>query len=234
MLILGLVEAALELIPEAIAHDSKVVAASKARKKVPIHTLLDESIHHMAMRNLSNNEKRGRPDIVHRSLLTALDSVFAREAKLQLFVHTYAGQIFEVNQQTRLPRRYHRFVGLMEQLLLEKNLPVQGQQLLQLHDGPITQYVQSLQPTRTLLLEEGGQSFSPLELAELLMEEAKPMVLVGGFAHGAIQSEIRQLADQKVSLDPESLSTSTVIGMLLHALENTLNLTEQRFSKAKR
>ncbi|MFX1563961.1 MAG: 16S rRNA methyltransferase [Promethearchaeota archaeon] len=234
MLILGIVEAALELIPEAIAHDSTVVTAAKTRRKVPAHTLLDESIHHMAMRNLSNNEKRGRPDIVHRSLLTALDSVFAREAKLQLFVHTYTGQIFEVNQQTRLPRRYNRFVGLMEQLLLEKTLPVQGQPLLQFHDGPIDQYVQSLQPTRTFLLEEGGQSISPLELARLLMEEAKPIVLVGGFAHGAITSEIRQLADQKVCIDPESLSTSTAIGMLLHSLENTLNLTEQRFSKAKR
>lgn len=234
MLILGLVEAALELVPETIAHDSTVVAAARARRKVPRQTLLDESVHHMVMQNLPNRERRGRPDIVHRSLLTALDSVFAREAELQLFVHTYTGQIFEVNQRTRLPRRYNRFVGLMEQLLLKKTLPAQGNPLLQLHDGPIAQYVQLLQPTRTFLLAEDGQSISPVELAQLIIDEAKPMVLAGGFAHGTITSEIVQLADQKVCLDPESLPTSTTIGMLLHTLEITLNLTEQRFSKAKR
>jgi rRNA small subunit pseudouridine methyltransferase Nep1 len=233
MLILGIVEAALELIPEMITHDSTVIAAAKSRRKVPRQTLLDEAIHHSALQKLPNKEKRGRPDIVHRALLTTLDSVYARELELQIFVHTITGQILEVNQQTRLPRRYNRFVGLMEQLLLEKILPTKGPPLIQLHAEPLVQYLELLQPTQTFLLVKDGKSMSPLELAQLLKNEAKPMVLVGGFAHGAIASEISKLADQKVSFDPESLPASTVIGMLLHTLENTLNLTEQRFSKEK-
>ncbi len=233
MLILGLVEASLELVPETIADNSMVISAAKARGKIPSHTLLDESIYHTILENLPQREKRGRPDIVHRALLTALDSVFAREAELKLFVHTITGKIFEVNQQTRLPRRYNRFLGLMEQLLLKKLLPAKEYPLLHLYDESLAEYVQLLKPTRTFLLSEDGQPITPPELAQLLIDESKPMVLVGGFAHGAFAPEIEQLADQKVCLDPESLPTSTVIGMLLHTLENTLNLSKQRFSKAK-
>jgi len=234
MFILGLVEASLELVPETIAQDSIVVSAAKARGKIPSHTLLDESIYKVILENLPYREKRGRPDIVHRALLTALDSVFSREAELHLFVHTIAGKIFEVNQRTRLPRRYNRFVGLMEQLLLKKPLPSKENPLLQLYDDSLAEYVQLLRPTQTFLLSEDGQPISPPELAQLIIDEHKPMVLVGGFAHGTFASEITQLADQKVCLDPDPLPTSTVIGMLLHTLENTLNLSKQRFSKIKR
>ena len=118
MLSLGIVEAALELIPAAIIKHPAVLAAAKTRGRPAPHMLLDEAVHSPAMNSLPDSEKRGRPDIAHRALLTVLDSVFAREQQLvQLLLHTYDGRILEIDPSTRLPRRFVRFVGLMEQLL---------------------------------------------------------------------------------------------------------------------
>ncbi|MFW9984574.1 MAG: 16S rRNA methyltransferase, partial [Candidatus Odinarchaeota archaeon] len=79
MLILGLIDAALELVPVEITSDPAVISTAKSRGKPPDQILLDDALHSKALQQLPDNEKRGRPDIIHRSLLTALDSILARE-----------------------------------------------------------------------------------------------------------------------------------------------------------
>lgn len=232
MLSLGIVETALELVPTAIAKHPAVVAAARIRGRPPTRTLLDEAVHAPAMSSLPDSEKRGRPDIVHRALLTTLDSVFVRENQLAaLFVHTYDGHIIEIDPRTRLPRRFVRFVGLMEQLLSgqTKKPGPEARPLLRIHPERLTVFVQQLHPSRVILLTEDGDPTPSTELAQRLLAEPNPLVLVGGFARGTFTRAVQELAAQKVSLDPEPLSTSTVVGMLLHSLENSLDLARRRF-----
>jgi rRNA small subunit pseudouridine methyltransferase Nep1 len=189
------------------------------------------------MRSLPDSEKRGRPDIVHRALLAILDSVFVRENQLAvLFVHTYDGHIIEIDPTTRLPRRFVRFVGLVEQLLSgqAKEPGPEGRPLLRIRPEPLTVFVQQLHPSRIILLTEDGNPTPSTELAQRLLAEPNPLVLVGGFARGTFTQAVQELAAQKVSLDPEPLSTSTVVGMLLHALENSLDLARRRFREGPR
>jgi rRNA small subunit pseudouridine methyltransferase Nep1 len=189
------------------------------------------------MRSLPDSEKRGRPDIVHRALLAILDSVFVRENQLAvLFVHTYDGHIIEIDPTTRLPRRFVRFVGLVEQLLSgqAKEPGPEGRPLLRICPEPLTVFVQQLHPSRIILLTEDGNPTPSTELAQRLLAEPNPLVLVGGFARGTFTEAVQELAAQKVSLDPEPLSTSTVVGMLLHALENSLDLARRRFREGPR
>lgn len=233
MLILGLVEAALELVPDAIAQEPAVVVAAKARGKVPHQTLLDEAVYHSLLQKLPNHEKRGRPDIVHRSLLTALDSVLARENRLRIFVHTYTGQIIQIQPGTRLPRRLPRFMGLIEQLLITTKVPQTKSPLLQLYSDNFEAYLRELKPSRVFLLAQEGTLMTPNAFGQQLHDEANPIVLIGGFAHGSISSNITDHVDQRVCLDPELLPASTVIGMIIHSLENILNLADHRFSKPK-
>jgi rRNA small subunit pseudouridine methyltransferase Nep1 len=237
MLSLGIVETALELVPTAIAKHPSVVAAAKTRGRPPTGILLDEGVHSPAMSRLPDAEKRGRPDIVHRALLTILDSVFVRESQLaSLFVHTYDGRIVEVDPHTRLPRRFVRFVGLMEQLLSgQAKKPAPGAEpLLRVRSELLTGFVQVLHPSCVILLTEDGIPTSPAELAKHLLAESNPLVLVGGFARGAFSQSVRELATQRVSVDPEPLSTSTVVGMVLHSLENGLDLAGRRFREGPR
>lgn len=230
MLVLGIVESPLELVPSIIAQHPAIKAAAKARRKKPEHTLLDEAVHSAAIKTLPYFEKRGRPDVLHRSLLTALDSVLARENRLTLFVHTGADAIIEVKSQTRLPRRFARFTGLMEQLLLTKRVPPQGSILMQLRRRKLAVQIQRLKPSCTFLLTEGGKPTPPTELAQLICSEEKPLVMIGGFAHGAFTSTTMQLADQKVCVYPAPLSASTVVGVVLNSVANQLRLSKQRFN----
>jgi rRNA small subunit pseudouridine methyltransferase Nep1 len=233
MLILGLIDTALELVPVEITSDPNVVSTAKSRGKSPEHILLDESLHSKALQQLPDAEKRGRPDIVHRSLLTALDSVLAREGQLEVFIHTYNGEIIEVQSGTRLPRRTARFTGLMEQLLVTKRVPVSGNPLLQIRPEPLKAYLEHLKPSKIYLLSPDGTPTPPTQLAQTLLAETKPVVLVGGFAHGEPAPTTSKNADHQVSIDPESLPTSTVVGMIIHSVESVLNLTSRRFQQQK-
>ncbi|MFX1245652.1 MAG: 16S rRNA methyltransferase [Promethearchaeota archaeon] len=224
MLLLGLVETSLELVSEEMVQHSSVLRTAKARGKEPAHLLLDEAVFPKVVQALSTSEKRGRPDIAHRSLLIALDSVLAQNEQLQVFVHTIADQVIQIRPGTRLPRREARFVGLIEQLLQAGRVPQSGSPLLELYAGTLEKYLNELTPSRTIVLTPTGTPMTPLALAKTLVSEARPLVLVGGFAHGELSTRITDLANETVSLHPEFLPTSTIVGMIIHNLETALNL----------
>ncbi len=233
MLVLGLIETALELVPADLANNIVVVGNAQMRGKPPTQILLDERFHSKALQGLPDAEKRGRPDIAHRSLLVALDSVLAREDQLEVFVQTYSGEIIQITRGTRLPRRIQRFVGLIEQLLLNKRVPPQGEPLLQVIPGDLETFLKELKPSQIVLLSEKGTPMSPTNLAKSLAQETKPLVLVGGFAHGEEKLNLAKLVDRQVSFDPEPLPTSTIVGMLIHSMEQVLDLSTHRFHRSK-
>lgn len=233
MLVLGLIESSIELVPEKLATDTAVTASAQLRGKPPNQILLDESLHSNAVRTLPDSQKRGRPDVVHRCLLTALDSVLAKSGHLEVFVHTITGEIIQIATSTRLPRRTQRFVGLMEQLLLHKRVPLEGDPLLQIVPENLEMYLRSIVPSQTFLLSLEGTPMSPTRLAKTLVKETKPVVLMGGFAHGEVNPRVLELVDQQISIDPELLAASTVVGMIVHSIEAVLDLSAHRFSDAK-
>jgi len=59
-----------------------------------------------------------RPDLVHQTLLALLDSPLNKFGKLQVYMVTRQHQhLIEINPNTRIPRTFKRFSGLMAQLL---------------------------------------------------------------------------------------------------------------------
>ena len=91
-----------------------------------------------------------------------------------------------------------------------------------------------LHPSSIILLTEDGKPTPAPELAQRLLAESMPLVLLGGFARGTFSQAVLELATEKVSLDHEPLSTSTVVGMVLHALENSLDFAKRRFREGPR
>jgi len=78
-----LVESSLELIPAELSNHQSVLAYSKKFKKNISNTLLDNSWHFGAMKGLENEIKRGRPDIVHLTLLSICTSPAFYENKVR-------------------------------------------------------------------------------------------------------------------------------------------------------
>ena len=92
-LILILVECGLEIIPRQIRNHSSV--KKNRTNKIYSSQLLDNALHHSAMKNLKNSIKRGRPDIVHLCLLNALGSPLNKSSNLKLYIHTIKNKIFK-------------------------------------------------------------------------------------------------------------------------------------------
>ena len=56
--------------------------------------------------------------IYFQCLLMLMDSPLNRAGLLQVYVHTEKNALIEINPQTRIPRTFTRFCGLMGKLLI--------------------------------------------------------------------------------------------------------------------
>ena len=83
-----------------------------------MHVLLsgDEHANYISSK-LHKDPADFRPDILHQSLLTLLDSPLNKAGQLQVYITTTTNQVIKVNPVTRIPRTFKRFAALMAQLL---------------------------------------------------------------------------------------------------------------------
>lgn len=210
VLTLILAEAELELVPESIKMHPQVQRAAQARDRRAGRTLLDASMHHEAMRGLPESERRGRPDLVHFSLLLALDSALNQADGLRIVVHTRNDERLAVNPATRLMRHYPRFVGLMEKLFREGASPNAQEPLLVLESGwPLRRVLEHHASGPIVCFHEGGR---PVEPGAFLEEKATGdlTVVLGCFPHGDFHEEPAKWAADVVSLGGAPLSVWTV------------------------
>lgn len=203
-------EASLEIVPPEIRNHPAVISDAKRRKKKVSEILLDDSKHHSAMERLKFREKRGRPDIVHQCLLLLLDSPMRKN--FEVYVHTINGLIIRISSETRLPRNYNRFIGLMETLFKEKVIKSGDKKLIEIVDLSLSELVKGKE---VVILSEKGEKFG----SEVLHGEVA--VCIGAFAHGDFfKSTLDALGDYKaVSLGRESYSSLYVTSRILSEYE---------------
>ncbi|KAK7483726.1 hypothetical protein BaRGS_00025047 [Batillaria attramentaria] len=84
-----------------------------------------------------------RPDITHQCLLMLMDSPLNRAGLLQVYVKTEKNVLIEINPQTRIPRTFERFCGLMVQLLHKFSIHAADgpQKLLKVIKNPVTDHL---------------------------------------------------------------------------------------------
>jgi rRNA small subunit pseudouridine methyltransferase Nep1 len=236
MLTLIIAESALETIPESLWNHPAIKKLSKIRQRPPSQILLDRSYHHTAMKNLENNEKRGRPDIVHFALLEALGSPLNKEKQLATYVHTLSDITIQINNETRLPRNYSRFVSLMEQLFETHRVPPDKTEkpLLTMKQQTFTQLIkEEVKPTHLTALTRTGK---PRTLEDTISDIAKTertCVLIGGFPKGHFTKTVTELADETVCIDSEMLETWTVVSRTVYEFERALSLPQKRLKQAR-
>jgi rRNA small subunit pseudouridine methyltransferase Nep1 len=181
------------------------------------------------MKNLPWSERRGRPDIVHFSLLEALGSPLNKEGLLRVYVHTISNCIISISPETRLPRNYDRFVGLFEQLFKLGQIPSNGPPLLILtQKTTLTKLVKKIKPDYTIAFSRTGDFTTLQECVSAFVDEKNPLVIVGGFPHGRLSSDSLKLADEVVAIDREMLETWTLTARIVYEYEKLLSLPLKR------
>lgn len=214
-----MVEAALELVPVEISHHPAVVSYARRRGKDPTEVLLDRSYHHAAMLRLEKSWKRGRPDIVHFTLLEVLGSPLNRSKYVETYVEAQSGHVIYIDPETRLPRTYERFKGLIEKLYREPVVEFHGKTLLRLEKGGLKEISDKVKPDIRILLSEKGSRLRWRELAERILEHDRPMVMLGAFPKGDFEEETRMNADLEVSIWDQPLESWIVASRVLTMVE---------------
>lgn len=219
MLTLILTDAELELIPKEIQNHPSVKNTAKARNKKVGEVILDSSLHHSALENLKDGSKRGRPDIAHIFLILTLDSIANLENQLEIFIHTRNNEVISVNNKTRIPKNYNRFIGLIEQLFREKEVP-KDSPLLKIENKNFAQLISECRGRRIALTPEARK----IDLTEVFRKEDDFVCIIGGFPEGDFLSNVYELVEEKISIYDGLLKVWTVVSEILVGYEKAKRL----------
>lgn len=151
------------------------------------------------MKGLWDEKRRGRPDIVHISLLIANESILNREGMLDMVVHTRNNEAIKISPEMKVIKNYNRFKGLVEQLFKEKEVPL-GNPLMRMESRGVTEIVNEINADKVIVLSENGEA-KPLEDA-LTKNSA---CIIGGFPHGDFISPVKEIADEVIAIYPSPL-----------------------------
>lgn len=225
-LVLLLLEASLETVPQEIASHPAVVKSARRRGKKPTEIVLDVSVHYHAMKGLPHFEKRGRPDIVHVSLLEALDSPLNKHNLLKVVVHTIGGHAIFIDPTTRLAKNYNRFIGLVEQLFQYGRIPPRGDtSLMYLRTVKLQRLIEDVGSEGLILLREVC-NYKPMHEVVRQAIASKLAVGIGAFPHGDFSEETVKQATYCYSIYREPLTTLTVVSRLIASAERALGVFE--------
>ena len=210
-----LAESALELVPKEIRKLPAVTSDAKRRQKDASEVLLDRSFHHSAMGRLKDSEKRGRPDLVHVTLLDVTGTPVYLDGMARVFVHTFDDVVLEFAEKTRIPKNYLRFRGLMEEALVER--PKDG--LIRVYPMKVRDLVRRISSDLVVGLSVQGKQLSMEELAQMTSSAKEPTVLVGGFPHGHFAPETISACDQLIRIHSKPLEAHVVASRLFYEVE---------------
>jgi len=215
-----LAESSLEMVPTEIQNHPSVISHSKKLGKSPSNILLDNSWHYAAMKGIQNENKRGRPDIVHFSLLEACSIPLYFEKKLTIYIHTLNDKVIKVGDDIHLPKSFHRFAGLIEKLFYEKRIESRGKKLLEINDMSFSKLIEEINPKNVIGLSSVGRPSSFCGVARSLTENS--CVVIGGFQKSHFSDSTVSKIDQLVNVNSESLESHVVTARILYEYEKTI------------
>ena len=213
-------ESALELVPLELQRHNSVTASARRFNKKPSEILLDISWHFAAMKGIKNEIKRGRPDLVHFSLLEACSIPLYFENKLNVYVHTIDDKVISVGQNVRLPKSYHRFIGLVEKLYATGKIKEGDNTLLEIKDMNFGNLIKKINPKQTIALSSKGIKSSYQKLAEEIKDNT--CIVIGGFSKGQFSDKNRTYFDKEISVDKEPLEAHIIISRVLYEYEKRI------------
>ena len=220
MLSLILAESSLELVPKELQQHPAVLSHAKKLGKKPSEILLDNSWDYAAMKGIKNEIKRGRPDLLHLCLLQSCSIPLYHKSKIQVYIHTIDDKVIKLGKNVRLPKSFHRFLGLLEKLYKEKTIKVQNDILLEITEMNFSQLIDKINPTKVIALSTEGKQSTYSDVAGKLDDNS--CLVVGGFQKGHFFDSTKNRFDDSFKVDLEPLDAHVVIGRTLYEYEKTI------------
>ena len=215
-----LAESALELVPKELQNHNSVLAYSKKNGKKPSEVILDVSWHFAAMKGIKNEIKRGRPDLIHFCLLECCTIPLYFEKKIHVYVHTIDDKVVFVGDNVRLPKSYHRFIGLIEKLYSEGKIEQGGEKLLEMKEMTFGDLIDKIGAKKVIGLSTKGQMGSYDKIAQDIGKDS--CIVVGGFAKGHFSDKTLKRINNLVSVDKNPLEAHVVISRVLYECEKRI------------
>ena len=220
MISLILSESALELVPSELTHHPSVVSHARKLGKYPSEILLDNSWHFAAMKEIENEMKRGRPDLVHFSILEATTIPLYLQNKMRLFVHTVDDKIISFGENVHIPKSYHRFEGVIEKLYREKKITTNNDILLEIKDGTFSDLLDEIKPSKIIGFSTHGSKNTYEKIAEEIIDDT--CIVFGGFQKGHFSGSVENKITDLYSIGNESFEGHVVIARMLYEYEKTI------------
>jgi rRNA small subunit pseudouridine methyltransferase Nep1 len=221
-------ESALELIPKSLRNHPLIRKKwHNNLKKKNRGILLDGAVHRPLLNSLEEAEKRGRPDIIHHSLMNIVYSPLFREKKVQVFIHTRNDVCIQISYHWRAPVNYNRFCGLFSQLLLKHRVPLSGEPILTAKHCTLSNLLKQFENSQIFFCDVPTESTKELVLMnnlENISHVSSKVFLIGGFQHG--EANLRSFGSNNsikdwvlLTLYEEVKPAWIIVAKLIHWLE---------------
>jgi len=220
MISLILTESSLELVPKELRSHPSVVSHAQKLGKKPSEILLDNSWHFAAMKGMSNEIKRGRPDLVHFCILEATTIPLYKKNKIKIYIHTIDDKVIYFGENVHIPKSYHRFEGLIEKLFLEKTIEADGNVLLEIKEKSFSELIDEIKPSKVVGLSSKGEKHSFENIISEIPENC--CLVIGGFQKGQFSDIVKSRVDQLISIDDFSFEAHIVVARMLYEYEKTI------------
>ncbi len=197
--------------------ESPLELAPESWKRGP---LIDKRYHYFQLSKYSRKWKRGRPDIVHTTLLILQDSVLNLMGGLEVYIHTIDGRVFKVREDERIPKHYDAFKEIFAQLLIYNRVPPEGEPLIWKAYDSLADFVR--EQGGLILLWEKGEERKFKEVAEEALSTRLP-VGIGMFPRGDFEKSTLRKATKRYSvMGGVPLKAWTIAYKLLCAAEEII------------
>lgn len=220
MISLILAESSLELVPKELKTHPSIISHAKKLGKKPTKIILDNSWHYAAMKGINNEIKRGRPDLVHFSVLEATTIPLYFQNKIKVFIHTIDDKVINVGENIHIPKSYHRFTGLLEKLFSEKTIKTNNQELLSIKYQSFSELIDEINPTQVIGLSSKGRPSTFEKISANLINGS--CIVIGGFQKGQFSDSIKNKFTHLFSVGNVSLEAHVVIARILYEYEKTI------------
>ncbi len=215
-----LVESALELVPSELKHHQSIVSHARKLGKYSSEILLDNSWHFAAMKGIENEMKRGRPDLVHFSILEATTIPLYLQNKMNLYVHTIEDKVISFGQNVHIPKSYHRFAGVIEKLYQEKQVVANGDVLLEIKNQTFSELIHQINPSKVIGFSTKGEMSSYEKIATDISDDT--CIVFGGFQKGHFSDLVENTINDLYSVGDESFEGHVVVARMLYEYEKTI------------
>jgi len=221
MISLVLSESSLELVPTKLKHHPSIISHARKLGKYPSEILLDNSWHFAAMKGIDNELKRGRPDLVHFSILEATTIPLYLKNKIKLYVHTLDDKVISFGENVHIPKSYHRFEGVIEKLYQDKKITTKDDELLlEIKEKTFSELIDEINPSKVIGFSTNGTKSTYEKIVKEITDNT--CIVLGGFQKGHFSDSVENKITELYSVGDESFEGHVVIARMLYEYEKTI------------